>query len=134
MAAAKELAEIIGAAREFDPIVTGIVVQSASVFLQANPALSKDLNEIVDLLIGEYLPRRVEVQNQVIRLYAERLSEQELKGILNFYNSALGKKLLAEGRNIREESLRWTDAWARKLAEEVSGRIRAELKKRGHNL
>ena len=134
LASAKELVEIIGAAREFDPIVTGVIVQTATTYLQSNPALSKDLNDIVELLVSEFLPRRTELQNEVIRLYAQRLTEQEIKDALTFYKSPLGKKLLNESQYIVGESMKRADAWATKFREEVAGRIRAELKKKGHNL
>ena len=134
LAAAKELVDTIGAARQFDSIVTGVIVQVASNFLQSNGALAKDLNEIVDLLVTEYLPRRAELQNEVVRLYASRLKEQEIKDVLAFYKSPLGKKMLVESQFVLAESLKQADLWAAKFREEVAARLRAELKKRGHNL
>jgi hypothetical protein len=134
LAASKELVEVVGASRQFDSIVTQVIVQVASNFLQSNPALAKDLNDIVELMVTEYLPRRLEMQNEVIRLYATRLTEQEIKDVLAFYKSALGKKMLIESQNILGESANRADAWATKFREEVGTRLRAELKKRGHNL
>jgi hypothetical protein len=134
LAVAKELVNIVGATRQFDSIVTGVIVQIASNYLQSNSALAKDLNEIVELLVGEYLPRRDEMQNEVIRLYASRLTEQEIKDVLTFYKSPLGKKMLNESQYVLGESLNRADVWATKFREEVAVRLRAELKKRGHNL
>jgi uncharacterized protein len=134
LANAKELVEIIGAAREFDPLVTGVIVTSASTFLQSNPRYAKDLNDIVDQLVTEYHPRRVELPNKIITLYATRLTEQELKDAVAFYKSALGKKLLTESNFILSETFKEADTWSAKLREEVTAKIRAELKKRGHNL
>ena len=131
---AKELVEILGTAREFEPLVTGVIVQTASSFLQANPALSKDLNEVVDILVTENLPRKNEVPNEVVRLYASRLTDQELKDLLTFYKSPLGKKMLVESSFVMGETIKKADAWAAKFREEITARIRAELKKKGHNL
>jgi hypothetical protein len=131
---AKELVDIVGAAREFEPLVTGVIVQTATTFLQANPAISKDLNDIVDLMVTEFLPRRAEIPNEIVRLYAMRLTEQELKDALVFYKSPLGKKMLTESQFILGETFKRADTWAAKFREEVAGRIRAELKKKGHNL
>ena len=134
LATAKELVDIIGAAREFEPIVTGVIVQTATTFLNSNPALSKDLNDIVESLVSEFLPRRDEVKSDIIKLYAQRLTDQELKDALTFYKSPVGKKLLTESQAILGETMKRADAWAAKFREEVAGRIRAELKKKGHNL
>ena len=134
LAAAKELVEVIGASRQFESIATQVIVQVASNFLQSNSALAKDLNEIVDLMVTEYLPRRAEMQNEIIRLYASRLTEQEIKDVLTFYKSPLGKKMLIESQNVLGESVNRADLWAVKFREEVGVRLRAELRKRGHNL
>jgi hypothetical protein len=134
LAAAKELVSVVGAARQFDSIVTGVIVQVASNFLQSNSALAKDLNETVELLVGEFHPRRDEMQNEIIRLYASRLTEQEIKDVLTFYKSPLGKKMLNESQYVLNESINRAEVWATKFREEVAVRLRAELKKRGHNL
>lgn len=131
---AKELVDVIGAAREFDPLVTGVIVTAATTFLQSNPNLAKDLNTIVELLVVEYSPRKVELPNEIIRLYATRLTEQELKDSITFYKSPVGKKLLTESQFILSETFKRADAWSAKLREEIVVKIRAELKKRGHNL
>jgi hypothetical protein len=131
---ARELIGIIGAARDFQSVPTAVIVQVASNFLQANPKLSKDLNEIAERLVEEYNPRRGELPAEVVRLYATRFTEQELKDALAFYKSPLGKKMLSESQSILAEAARRADAWAAKAREEIAGKIRAELKKRGHNL
>ena len=134
LALAKELVDIVGAAREFDSLVTGVIVTTASTYLQSNPTLAKDLNEVVELLVAEFLPRRGELQNEVIRLYAARLTEPELKDILTFYKSPLGKKMLVESSYVIGEAVKKADTFAAKLREEVVVRIRAEMKKRGRDL
>jgi len=58
----------------------------------------------------------------------------ELKDLIVFYKSALGKKLLTESQYVINEAVKRADAWAVKFRDEVAVRIREELKKRGHNL
>ena len=134
LSTAKDLVDILGTARQFEPLVTGVIIQTATTFLQANPAFSKDLNEIVEILVTENLPRKNEIPNEIIKLYASRLSEQELKDLVTFYRSPLGKKFLVESAYVVDETVKRADAWSAKFREEVSARIRAELKKKGHNL
>jgi uncharacterized protein len=134
IATAKELVTVKGAAALYDPLVPGVIEQAKSVFLQANPTLSKELNEVASKLRGEYAPRSVEMLNEVAKLYAARFTEQELKDALAFYKSPLGRKLLAEEPNVLDQSMRNAQAWADRLSQEVIGKMRAEMKKRGHEI
>jgi hypothetical protein len=131
---AKELLSAKGAMSIYDPLVNGIVEKAKLVFLRTNPMLSKDLNEVAAKLRAEYAPRIAEVTNETAKLYAMRFSEQELKDALAFYKSPLGRKLLAEEPAIAEQSMKSASSWAEKLSEEVVGKMRAEMKKRGHEI
>ena len=134
LATAKELITTKGAAAIFDPVVPGVIEQAKSVLLRTNPMLSKDLNEVAAKLRADYAPRSVEIVNDTARLYATRFTEQELKDALAFYKSPIGRKLLVEEPRILDEGMRNAQTWANKLSEEVLGKIRAEMKKRGHEI
>ena len=134
IATAKELIEIKGALNIFEALVPGVIEQTKNLFLQTNPTLSKDLNEVAAQLRAELAPRRAELTEQVALLYAQRFTEQELKSTLLFYKSPLGKKLAAEEPGFVDQSLRFAQDWANKLSEEVVGKMRGEMKKKGHDL
>jgi hypothetical protein len=67
-------------------------------------------------------------------MYAQRFTEQEIKDTLAFYKSPLGKKLLAEEPAFFDQSMAHAQDWANKLSEQVIARMRAEMKKKGHDL
>jgi hypothetical protein len=134
LATAKELLVLKGAKALYDPVVIGVVEKAKGLFLQTNPMLGKDLNEVAANLRRELAPRSDEVLNTTARLYAERFSEQELKDAVVFYKSALGRKLLSTEPAIADESLKSASQWAERLSEEVMNRMRAEMKKRGHEI
>ena len=134
IATAKEVITVKGAAAIYDPLVPGVIEQAKSVFLQANPTLGKDLNEVALKLRAEYAPRGAEVLNDVAKLYATRFTEQELKEALAFYKSPLGRKLLTEEPNILDQSMRNAQTWAERLSQEVIAKMRTEMKKRGHEI
>ncbi len=118
----------------FDPMVPGVIEQAKSALLRTNPMLNKDLNEVAAKLRADYAPRSVELVNDIAKLYATRFTEQELKDALAFYKSPLGRKLLVEEPRVLDEGMRNAQTWANKLSEEVLGKIRAEMKKRGHDI
>jgi hypothetical protein len=134
IATAKEVITVKGATALWEPIVPGVIEQAKSVFVQANPTLLKELNEVALKLRAEYAPRSAEVVNDVAKLYASRFTEQELKDTLAFYKSPLGKKLLAEEPSILDQSMRNAQGWADRLSQEVMGKIRTEMKRRGHEI
>jgi len=132
MATANQLIKITGATNLFAPLIAGVIEQAKTPFLQQNPALAKELNEIAIKLRAELAPRFSEITNKVATLYATRFSEPELKAILAFYQSPVGKKLLAQQPRIIDTSMKFAQNWANKLSDEVITKMREELKKRGH--
>ena len=134
LALAKEIIIVKGGNAIYDPVVPGVVEQARTLFLQANPLLGKDLNEVAAKLQAELTPRTAELLNDGARLYASRFTEQELKDVLAFYKSALGKKVITEEPAILDRSVSNIEAWAAKVADEVMAKFRAEMKKKGHDL
>jgi uncharacterized protein len=134
LAAARELMELKGAQDLVAPIVVGVIEQTKGGILQTNPGLSKDLDEVSAQLRNEFQQRIGEVTNEIVRLYAQRFTEQELKDVIAFYKSPAGKKILAEEPKILDETYARTQQWANRLQSEVMTRMRVEMKKRGHNL
>ena len=131
---AKELIDLKGATKAFDPLVIGVIEYHKNLFMQTNPNLGRDLNQITQQLVTELAPRRAEMQQELARVYAQYFTEQELRDALAFYKSPLGKKLISEEPKALEDSMKSADEWSRKFAEEVAGKFRAEMRKRGHNM
>ncbi len=134
MASARELVTIKGAKTIYEPLIGGIIEKAKGMFLQTNPMLSKDLNEVAGKLRADLVPRSAELVTETARLYATRFTEQELKDALAFYKSPLGRKLLVEEPTIADESMRSMASCADKLSEEVVAKMRAEMRKRGHDI
>lgn len=134
VAAAKELLELKGATAMFDPLVPGVIEAAKNTLLPTNPGLFKDLNEVADLLKQQYAGRRAEIVEEISRLYAQRFTEQELKEVIAFYRTPVGKKFVTVEPTVIDESLSRAEAWSNRLSDEVLERFRAEMKKRGHDL
>jgi uncharacterized protein len=134
VAIAKEIVALKGATNMFDTVVPGVIEHHKRIIMQANPNLQRDLDEVGARLLKEFSPRTAEVQLEIARGYASRFTEQELKDILAFYKTPLGKKLITEEPQGVDEATRRVDNWAAKYAEDVLTRLRAEMKKKGHDL
>ena len=134
VATAKELITVKGAVAIYEPLIPGVVEQTKNIFLRTNPMLGKDLNEVAAKLRADFTPRSAELVSDAARLYAARFTEKELKDALAFYKSPLGRKLLAEEPKVLDESMRNAQTWADRISQEVMGKMRAEMKKRGHDI
>jgi hypothetical protein len=134
MATAKELVGITGATALFSPLIAGVVEQAKLLYLQQNPSLAKDLNEIAEKMRDDLKPRFSELTDDVAKEYATNFTESELKSILTFYQSPAGKKLLDRQPKVVDDSMKFAQVWANKLSDVVVPKMREELKKRGHSL
>ena len=134
IAAAKELLILKGGDLPFNPVVYNVIEKVKNVFLPTNPNLGKELNEVAAQLKKEYEPKRAELINDVARMYAERFSEQEIKTLITFYKSPLGRKMVTDEPKIIDQSLNHVENWGNELSDEVLSRFREEMKKKGHYL
>ena len=134
IASGKELVAVTNATALFNPLIAGVIEQAKILYLQQNPALSKDLNEIAEKMRVDLAPRLSEINDEVAKLYAANFTDQELKAIIVFYQSPAGKKLLAEQPKVVDASMKYAQTWANTLSDEVVAKMRVELKKRGHAL
>src|SRR5664280_3905419 len=134
MSTAKEIVTVTGATTLFNPLIAGVVEQAKLLYLQQNPGLAKDLNEITEKMRNDLQPRFAELTNEIAKEYVTRFTEPESKTILAFYASPAGKKLLDQQPNVVDASMKFAQEWANKLSDEVVAKMRDELKKRGHAL
>ncbi len=135
VALARELIMIKGGGALYATVIRGVIEQAKGVFLQSNPMLQKDLNEVAAALLAELSAKKEgELVTEVARLYAEHFTEQELKEILAFYRTPVGKKMLADEPKVIDQSMSLAQDWANKFSEQVLARFRSDMKKRGHDI
>lgn len=132
MATAQQLIKVTGAATLFNPLIPGVIEQAKLLFLQQNPSLANDLNDIAAKLRAEYAPRLSELTAHVAILYAQRFTEAELKTLVTFYESPVGKKLVAQQPLIVDSSMKYAQDWANRLSDQVIAKMREEIQKREH--
>ena len=108
--------------------------QTRRMFAQNNPDLIGPLGEVTAGLQKEFEAKRGEVVDGIAKAYASRFTEAELRELVVFYKSATGKKFVATLPIVLQESFERMQAWSAKMSEEMVGRIRAEMRKKGHEL
>src|SRR5688500_1314284 len=131
VATARELVELKGAGQMFDPIIVSLVEQTKGALVQTNPQLSKDLTDVSTALRGEFLPRSKELLAEAAKFYAQRFTEAELKDLVAFYKTPLGRKMVVQEPQALDETFKFVEQWTTRVGEDVMNRYRAEMKKKG---
>ena len=134
LAAARQLLELKNAYSVYEGAVPGTIDSIKVQLIQANISYQKDLNEIATKLLTDLKGRDAEMGNEMARQYAIAFSEQELKDIVAFYKTPVGKKFLDQEPKTISTSLQFMRDWGAKFADEVDGKFHQEMKTRGKPL
>ena len=123
-----------GIVRSFDAFIPQFIEQARLNMGQTRPELIKDLGEIAQTLP----PRLSDIRNEIVeigaRVYANRLSEPELKEIAGFFKSPAGLKYVNTQPQILEELFGEMQGWTQRLGVRVVELFREELQKRGRDV
>ena len=134
MLVAKQIVELKGVKQMMDPVAIGVVEKVKGVIMQQNFMFQKDINEVTVQLHKEFDSRSNELVDIAARAYATHFTEPELKQILTFYQSPVGQKMIVEEPKAIDDSMKDAGQWADDLSVDVMNRMRAEMKKRGHDI
>ncbi|MDA9511332.1 hypothetical protein XI09_43110 [Bradyrhizobium sp. CCBAU 11386] len=134
IASAKEILSMKNATAMYANAVPGMVEKVKATLIGQNLNYQKDLNELAPVVAQQLAGREKEIGEGMAQAYAAQFSEQELKDLVTFYKSPLGKKLIeAEPRAI-DQSMRVMNSWAQSFSETIASAFRAEMKKRGKEM
>ena len=96
VALATQLLELKGGIGAYDPAIDGVIIHHKGVLLQINPNLAKDINDVEQMMRKEGAARREELHKEIALGYASVFTEQELKDMIVFYKTPLGKKMIEQ--------------------------------------
>jgi len=131
---AKQIIEIKGVNKLFEPLIRGVVEKVKNQFMQTNFMWAKDLNQVAEQLVKQYQPRTSELVDESARIYASHFTEAELKQILAFYQTPTGRKMITEEPRALDQSMANAGEFGDKLSDEILAKMRDEMKKRGHDI
>ena len=77
---------------------------------------NQEINKVnLDDIIKVYIP-----------IYAKYYTAEDIKALIAFYKSPVGKKVIAKSPVIAEESMTAAEGWGRKLAQQIEGDLKAQ--------
>ena len=80
-----------------------MVEKTKNMFMQTNFMWANDLNQVAAIEEKKLAPRVSELVDATARMYAQHFTEAELKQLLAFYQSPVGKKALIEEPKVLDE-------------------------------
>ncbi len=132
---AKQILEIKNTkATVYAPLIRGVIEKAKDTFMQTNFMYAKDLNEVAAELEKQFAPRADELLDAAARIYASHFTEDELRQILAWDQSPVGRKMMVEEPQAFDEALAHAGEWGQTFSDEVIARMREEMKKRGKEI
>lgn len=134
IALAGELLALKGGPQMFGGMIDGVIESAKESYLPNNPSLARPLNEVAVQLRKEFEPKKAELMHEVARVYARRFTEQELRELLAFYKTNLGRKVLSDEAPAVEDGFKRAQEWTSEFSDQVLIKIRTEMRKKGFDL
>jgi hypothetical protein len=134
LAAAKDMMQIAGVAKQFDEMVPLLANQLSGSFVALAPDKADEIREVFRQLAVRFVDRKGELIDQVAALYAEQLSAEDLGAVVAFYKSPAGTRFVAVQPQIMREAFVLGQRWGAQIGREIEEEARKELKKRGIDL
>jgi hypothetical protein len=134
LAAAREILAMKNVSAMYGGAVPGIVQRTKDALIQSNLNYQRDLNDVAVTVAQTLAGREKEIGEQMAKIYANDFTEQELQGLVAFYKSPLGAKLLAVEPKSISASMVFMNQWALTFSDEVNSQFKAEMHKRGKDI
>ena len=132
--AAREVLVGSGISRSFDSFIPQFIEQAKSNISGTRPELIKDLEEVSKTISAQLEAERTEMIELGAKVYANRMSETELKDIAAFFKTPSGLRYVSTQPQVLEELFGEMQAWSQRLGAKIIDIFRVELKKRGREL
>jgi hypothetical protein len=134
----KQLLDLTGAYR-LGQMLSGSVVRQMSETLRRNrpdlpPELFTVLAEEVNAIFAEEMSPDGSFADVVSLVYHNHFTHDEVRGLVAFYQTPLGRKLAAEMPSMTQESMQAGLKWGQGLAPKLQERLRARFRERGVEL
>jgi hypothetical protein len=128
---AKKILLVVGLKASMDQIVPAMLSQLQGQLLQIHPEMGKALHETLETLMPEFQQGEDGVFTDTARVLAIKLSEDELKTTLTYFQTDAGKKYTDAQAAILETLGNSGGLWREKLTKIMVDRTREEMKKKG---
>jgi uncharacterized protein len=134
LAAARELMEVAGVAKQFDEVMPVLAQRLGEAFVAVAPDKASEIREVFGQIAVKFVDRKGELIEQIAALYAEKLSAEDMGAVVAFYRSPAGARFIAIQPEMSRQAMVLGQRWGSAIGREIEAEARRELKKRGIEL
>jgi len=128
----ERLLELTGALSLGKQMAVSVAAQFGQALRKARPDIPQQLIEALPVEIEAVFSANMpSFTAQVIPLYDKYFTGEEIKQMIAFYSSDLGRKTISVMPSLLQESMAIGQKWGQSLAPEIDARVRARFKKEG---
>ena len=120
--------------RSFSIIIPQFMDQIAQSLMQTRPEIARISNAVLTQLKPEFDHQADEMVDIAAQIYVKQMSEQDLKAADAFFESPAGKKYVETQPAFLSEVVTAMQGWQGKISTDMMTRVRAEMKKKGHEI
>jgi hypothetical protein len=134
LAAAKDLMQVAGVARQFDEVMPVLAQRLSEAFVAVAPDKADEIRGVFSQIAVKFVDRKGELIDQIAGLYAEKLTVEEISAVVAFYKSPIGIKFVALQPEMTRGAMALGQRWGAQIGREIEAEARRELKRRGIDL
>ena len=131
---ARELVTIMHLIDQFKALMPTIMTSLKPAIVQGRGNVEQDYDALTPILLNGFQTRFSELSEAVAIVYASNFTPDDLRGLITFYKSPVGQKLLEKTPAVTQQSLLAGQKFGQSVAVELRQRIIEELRKKGHNI
>ncbi len=130
-----KLMEATGSAKIGQQMASAVSQQFLDSFTQGHPDLPPRVLEIAKEVLEEEIAKAFQGPDslvmQLVPIYAKHFSHEDIRGMLAFYDSDLGRRAIAEMPALLQESMQVGRRWGADVGPRVQAAIEERLKAEG---
>lgn len=134
LALARKYVELTDHAHVFEQTISKTAVNTFRTILRQDPNIADKAKAAVTKTVDKYKSRKSDLFDKFARVYALHFTADELKKIVAFYSSDVGKKLSASNGAINKELSAVIDVFSNNLNNDFYADVKATLKAEGVDL
>ncbi len=132
IAIARQVVTSSGMSRSFEPMEPELEGQILPLMTRTRPELVGDLKDVLTQLHPEFTKDADEMTDIAAHIYAQQMSEADLKATADFFDSAAGKQYVKVQPLMLDQLVVQMQSWTQKLSNTMMLRVRQEMVKKGH--
>ena len=133
LAAARQLVIASGMSRSFEPMVPQLTQQIVPLLTRTRPELKDNLQVVIKQLEPEFAKKGEEMTDIAAKIYARRMSQDELEKAAAFFDSPVGKKYVEVQPAMLDEVVVAMQTWTQSLSSFMMQRVHDEMKAKGQD-